>query len=353
MFTLESKKPDATRLTQYSKGSGCGCKVAPAVLAEILSGSKTGHTIDPLLLVGNDTSDDAAVYDLGNGTALISTTDFFTPIVDDAYDYGRIAAANAISDVYAMGGRPLMAIAVMGLPVEKLPADIAREIIRGAKETCAKAGITLAGGHTIDAPEPFFGLSVNGTVAVKDLKRNSTAQVGDALYLTKPIGVGMMATALKRGLRTADAIRPAIEQMATLNDFGAVAAAYDYVHAMTDVTGFGLLGHLIEMCEGSDLSAQVDYGQVPLLDGVKELTAAYVYADNTMRNWKSYEAKVAGVDGERLLTLCDPQTSGGLLIAVAPEAEQVFRLGASEAGQAVWRVGQLVERGDKVVTVVD
>ncbi len=351
MFTLEGKKPDATRLTQYSKGSGCGCKVAPAVLAEILSGSKTGHTIDPLLLVGNDTSDDAAVYDLGNGTALISTTDFFTPIVDDAYDYGRIAAANAISDVYAMGGRPLMAIAVMGLPVEKLPADIAREIIRGAKDTCAKAGITLAGGHTIDAPEPFFGLSVNGIVAIKDLKRNSTGKVGDVLYLTKPIGVGMMATALKRGLKTADEIRSAIEQMATLNSFGAVAPQYDYVHAMTDVTGFGLLGHLIEMCEGSGLSAQVDYGQVPLLDGVKELTAAYVYADNTMRNWKSYEAKVVGVDGESLLTLCDPQTSGGLLIAVAPEAEHDFRLGAEAAGQAVWRVGQLVERGEKVVTV--
>ncbi|MBS1617124.1 MAG: selenide, water dikinase SelD [Bacteroidetes bacterium] len=353
MFTLEGKKPEATRLTQYSKGSGCGCKVAPAVLAEILSGSKTGHTIDRLLLVGNDTSDDAAVYDLGNGTALISTTDFFTPIVDDAYDYGRIAAANAISDVYAMGGRPLMAIAVMGLPVEKLPADIAREIIRGAKDICAKAGITLAGGHTIDAPEPFFGLSVNGMVAIKDLKRNSTAQAGDALYLTKPIGVGMMATALKRGLRTADEIRPAIEQMATLNSFGAVVAQHDYVHAMTDVTGFGLLGHLIEVCEGSGVSAQIDYSQVPLLDGVTELTAAYVYADNTMRNWKSYEAKVAGVDGERLLTLCDPQTSGGLLIAVAPEAEQVFRLVAEGAGQAVWRVGELVERGEKVVYVGD
>lgn len=351
MFTLEGKKPDATRLTQYSKGSGCGCKVAPAVLTEILSGSRSGHTIDPLLLVGNDTSDDAAVYDLGNGTALISTTDFFTPIVDDAYDYGRIAAANAISDVYAMGGRPLMAIAVMGLPVEKLPAEIAREIIRGAKDTCTKAGIALAGGHTIDAPEPFFGLSVNGTVAAKDLKKNSSARAGDVLYLTKPIGVGMMATALKRGLRTADDIRPAIEQMAALNAFGAVVAAYDYVHAMTDVTGFGLLGHLIEMCEGSGLSAQVDYDSVPMLDGVRELTAAYVYADNTMRNWKSYEAKVTGVDGERLLTLCDPQTNGGLLIAVAPEAEQVFRLMAEEAGQPVWRVGELVERGEKVVVV--
>jgi selenide,water dikinase len=321
MLTLESKRPtdpDNIKLTQYSHGSGCGCKVAPSVLEEILRHDDV-PAFDPLLLVGNETRDDAAVYDMGNGMALISTVDFFAPIVDDPYQYGRIAAANALSDVYAMGGRPFMAIAILGWPVEKLPAALAQRVIAGAKDICRQAGVALAGGHTIDAPEPFFGLSVNGNVTISDIKKNSTAQAGDVLFLTKPLGTGILATALKRGLITAEDMGQCIGYMSHLNSIGSDLGPLGYVHALTDVTGFGLLGHLIEMCEGSSLSAELFYNQIPLMDHVKELSAKFIYADNTMRNWKGYESKVAGISGESLLTLCDPQTSGGLLIAVAPE----------------------------------
>ena len=338
------------KLTQYSHGSGCGCKVAPAVLNEILK--QTGDTFtSPHLLVGNDTKDDAAVYDMGNGTALISTVDFFTPIVDDAFTYGQIAATNALSDVYAMGGKPFMAIAILGLPVEKLPTAIAQQIIAGGKAACAKAGVVLAGGHTIDAPEPFFGLAVNGLVPVSNLKQNSTAQPGDVLFLTKPLGTGALATALKRSLLSAGDIQPAIDAMCTLNTFGEVLGAQTYVHALTDVTGFGLIGHLIEMCEGSGLSAEIEYSKVPLLPGVKDLATKFVYADNTMRNWKAYESKVQGIGSESLLTLCDPQTSGGLLVAVAPDSVEAFITLAQQHQLELMPIGKLTAVKEKIIYI--
>ncbi len=338
------------KLTQYSHGSGCGCKVAPAVLNEILK--QTGDTFtSPNLLVGNDTKDDAAVYDMGNGMALISTVDFFTPIVDDAFTYGQIAATNALSDVYAMGGKPFMAIAILGLPVEKLPTTIAQQIIAGGKAACAKAGVVLAGGHTIDAPEPFFGLAVNGLVPVGNLKQNSTAQAGDVLFLTKPLGTGALATAFKRSLLSAADIQPAIDAMCALNTFGEVLGTQPYVHALTDVTGFGLIGHLIEMCEGSGLSAEIEYSKVPLLPGVKDLAAKFVYADNTMRNWKAYESNVQGIGSESLLTLCDPQTSGGLLVAVAPGHEQDFISLAQANGLQLSSIGRVMEAGSKLINI--
>lgn len=339
------------KLTQYSHGAGCGCKVAPAVLDEILSKSGEGF-VSQKLLVGNETKDDAAVYDMGNGTAVISTVDFFMPVVDDAFDFGRIAAANALSDVYAMGGTPFMAIAVLGWPVEKISATVAQQVIKGAKEICTQAKVVLAGGHTIDSPEPFFGLSVNGSVAVAHLKQNSTARAGDLLFLTKPIGTGMLNTALKRGLFTSEQIQQAVNSMCTLNVFGEELGKHSYIHALTDVTGFALLGHLIEMCEGADVSAEVQYACVPLLEGVKELAAKFVYADNTMRNWKSYEDKVAGIGSESLLTLCDPQTSGGLLVAVAPEAEQEFLDLAAVEKVTAHKIGTVKSKSDKAITVI-
>lgn len=339
------------KLTQYSHGAGCGCKVAPAVLDEILSKAGDGFFSDKLL-VGNETKDDAAVYDTGNGTALISTVDFFMPVVDNAFDFGRIAAANALSDVYAMGGTPFLATAVLGWPVEKIPVSVAQQVIKGAKEICAQAKVVLAGGHTIDSPEPFFGLSVNGSVAVAHLKKNSTAREGDLLFLTKPIGTGMLTTSLKRDLLKVEQIQEAVNGMCALNIFGEQLGKHSYVHALTDVTGFGLLGHLIEMCEGANLSAEVDYNSVPLLDGVKELAAKFVYADNTMRNWKSYESKVAGIGSESLLTLCDPQTSGGLLIAIAPEAEQEFSGLVAIEKVTVHKVGRIKSKADKAITII-
>jgi selenide,water dikinase len=286
------------KLTQYSHGAGCGCKIAPAVLEEILKGQTTSFS-DKHLLVGNDSKDDAAVYDLGNGTALISTTDFFMPIVDDAFDFGRIAAANAISDVYAMGGKPLVAIAILGWPVEKLPAALAQQVIEGGRATCTAAGITLAGGHSIDSTEPIFGLAVTGLLKTENLKRNNTAQEGDVLFLTKPLGVGILSTAQKRGVLTPELLPVMIEQMTTLNKAGEALGAMSGVHAMTDVTGFGLLGHLIEMADGSRLSAELNYNTLQILPGVKDYLAQRIVPDATYRNWNSYSQQVKfepGVD---------------------------------------------------------
>ena len=343
------------KLTQFSHGAGCGCKIAPAVLEEILQ--NTGEENPGLLkidasklLVGNDTKDDAAVYDMGDGKALISTVDFFTPIVNNPFDYGRIAAANALSDVYAMGGKPFIAIAVLGFPVEKISAEVARQIIAGGKNICAKAGVLLAGGHTIDAPEPFFGLSVNGLVDIKNLKKNSTAKEGDVMFLTKPLGTGILATALKREILNEGEIKHAVDYMCSLNIVGEELGRHKFVHALTDVTGFGLLGHLIEMCEGSGLSAEIEYSKIPLMERVKELAAKFIYADNTMRNWKSYESKVEGISGESLLTLCDPQTSGGLLIAVDKNKEEEF-LKIKAPGTSIYKIGQIVGKREKQIII--
>ncbi len=314
---------EAIRLTQFSHGAGCGCKIAPSVLEEILVDTKTKIAFQNLL-VGNESGDDAAVYELSNGDCLISTTDFFMPIVDDAYDFGRIAATNALSDVYAMGGKPILALAILGFPVEKLPIKIAQEILRGGKSVCDAANIPLGGGHTIDSPEPIFGLAVNGFVKTENIKRNNTAQEGDLIFLTKPIGTGILSTALKRKLIDEEAMKPAVEVMTTLNSLGEKLGELEYVHAMTDVTGFGLIGHLLEMCEGSNLSAEISYSKIKLIEGVEALAKKFVAPDNTFRNWKSYEPKVSGISGESLVTLCDPQTSGGLMIAVDPSMGKDF-----------------------------
>lgn len=350
LFYMQMQEQEI-KLTQFSKGSGCGCKVAPAVLEEILKNSGEKFYSDKLL-VGNETNDDAAVYDLGNSTALISTTDFFTPIVNDAFTYGKIAAANALSDVYAMGGKPILAIAILGFPTEKIPAAIAQKIIAGGKAICAEAGVTLCGGHTIDAPEPFFGLAVNGIVPVSNLKKNSTTREGDLIFLTKPIGTGMIATALKRGLLSETEIQPAIDSMCQLNSFGEELGKLSFAHALTDITGFGLLGHLIEMCSGANLSAEINYSAVPLLPHVKDLCTQFVYADNTMRNWKAYETKTEGISSHSLLTLCDPQTNGGLLIAIAAESRKEFTELAFAKNVSATPIGNFTSPKQKAVYIL-
>jgi selenide, water dikinase len=343
------------KLTQFSHGSGCGCKVAPSVLEEILKDTSVDglakNSNPERLLVGNETNDDAAVYNMGNGQALISTVDFFTPIVNNPFDFGRIAAANALSDVYAMGGKPILAIAILGFPVEKLGAAVAKQIIAGGKAICAQGRIPLAGGHTIDAPEPFFGLAVNGLVEIKNVKKNSTAQEGDLLFITKPLGTGILATALKRELLTAEEIKHAVNFMCSLNIAGETLGKLDYVRALTDVTGFGLLGHLLEMCHGAGLTAEIDYNKVPLMDKVKDLTAKFIYADNTMRNWKSYESQVQGISSESLLTLCDPQTSGGLLMAVDAAKENELLKIFEGTETTLFKIGRVKEKREKLIII--
>ncbi len=344
------------KLMQFSHGAGCGCKIAPAVLDKILQ-SQTQYADHPNLLVGNASKDDAAVYDLGNGNALISTTDFFTPIVDDAFAFGRIAGANAISDVYAMGGKPLLAIAILGWPVNKLPEELAQQVLEGAREVCAEAGIPLAGGHSIDTPEPIFGLSVNGLVAIEHLKQNNTAKEGDVLLLTKPLGVGILSTAQKRGALKEEHLALMLKQLGTLNKAGEALGKIKGVHAMTDVTGFGLLGHLIEMAEGSGLSATLSYQKIPILEATKEYIAQRISPDATFRNWNGYSSKVAFGTGvnvmEAFTVLPDPQTNGGLLIAVAAEALGEVQKVLSELGlrDFIEPIGVLSGVGEKVVIV--
>lgn len=319
------------KLTQYSKGSGCGCKIAPAVLREILADSET-LPAHPDLLVGYENSDDAAVLIWRDDECLISTVDFFSPIADDPFDYGKIAASNALSDVYAMGGKPLLATAVLGWPVNKLPAELASRVMEGARETCAQAGIVIAGGHSIDALEPMFGLSVNGVVPVTQLKRNSGCKPGDSLYLTKKIGVGILATALKRGLISERHKQVLEEQLCQLNSIGEKAGQLSYVNAMTDVTGFGLLGHLTEMAEGAGVSVEVDYPSVPMIEGVTDYTSKMIVPDNLYRNWNTYEKKVHQIGSESFFTLNDPQTNGGLIIAVSEGFTDAFELFLNQNG---------------------
>jgi selenide,water dikinase len=276
------------------------------------------------LLVGNDKRDDAAVLDLGNRTALISTTDFFMPIVDDAFDFGRIASTNAISDVYAMGGRPVLAIAILGWPVDKLAPEVAQRVLEGARAICGEAGITLAGGHSIDCPEPVFGLAVNGLVELNHLKKNSTAEAGCHLYLTKPLGVGVLSTAQKRGMLRPEDAATALASMVKLNKLGETFGQWESVKAMTDVTGFGLLGHLAEMCEGSGVSATLDFEMVPVIPSVAHYLEQGCIPGGTVRNWNSYGSKIGMLtDGQRNI-LADPQTSGGLLVAVAGKDAAAF-----------------------------
>lgn len=344
------------RLTQFSHGAGCGCKISPKVLDEILKTSVAFPDNDKLL-VGNHSRDDAAVYDLGNGTAIISTTDFFMPIVDDPYEFGRIAAANSISDVYAMGGKPLMAIAVLGWPVNKLPADVAQKVVEGGRSICLEAGIPLAGGHSIDSPEPIFGLAVTGILPIENLKQNNTAKEGDLLFLTKPLGVGILSTAQKRGLLNEELLSVIVKQMTTLNKTGEELGKIKGVHAMTDVTGFGFLGHLIEMADGSGLSAEAWYDKIPAIPGVKEYIAQGVFPDGTTRNWSSYGEKVKFEKGtpvaEAFKLLPDPQTNGGLLISVAPDAVESVKECLAKAGLSGFTtpIGTITSQQEKAVII--
>ena len=339
------------RLTQYSHGAGCGCKISPKVLDVILAGSGA-QNLDPRLWVGNASRDDAAVYALDDERGVVSTTDFFMPIVDDPFDFGRIAATNAISDIYAMGGDPLLAIAILGWPVNLLPPEVAREVVRGGRAACDAAGIPLAGGDSIDAPEPIFGLAVTGVVDKAGLKRNDTATVGCKLYLTKPLGIGILTTAEKKAKLRPEDVNLARDWMCTLNRPGSRFGRLAGVQAMTDVTGFGLLGHLVEMADGSGVSARVEFAKVPRLPGVEHYLAEGCVPGGTGRNFDSYGQRIAPLDQDRIDLLCDPQTSGGLLVAVAPGAEDEFRAAAAESGLALEPIGELVERRDYAVEVV-
>ncbi|GAB2532436.1 selenide, water dikinase SelD [Spirosoma aerophilum] len=355
----------AFKLTQYSHGAGCGCKISPKILDKILHGQTSGPssaTADSIslltpsptpstLLVGNDARDDAAVLDIGNGEAIISTTDFFMPIVDDAYDFGRIASANAISDVYAMGGEPIMAIAILGWPLDKLPPEVAAQVLEGSRAICREAGIPLAGGHSIDSPEPIFGLAVTGRVRLDHLKQNNTATEGCKLYLTKPVGVGILTTAQKKGILKPEHADIAPNQMVKLNSFGAVLGKLPYVKALTDVTGFGLLGHLTEMAEGAGLSAVLSFEDVPRLPMIEEYLAQKSFPGGTIRNWDSYGHKISELTETQKYMLADPQTSGGLLIAVESGSSTEFERVARENGFDLKSFGELIEQREKVVYV--
>lgn len=355
-MNIELPAHQVFKLTQYSHGAGCGCKIAPKVLDEILKSNITVPD-NKNLLVGNSSKDDAAVYDLENGMALISTTDFFMPIVDDPFDFGRIAAANSISDVYAMGGKPLMAIAVLGWPVEKIPVDIAQKVIEGGRAVCNEAGIPLAGGHSIDSPEPIFGLAVTGIVSKENLKKNNTAEEGDLLFLTKPLGVGILSTAQKRGLLKEELLPTMIKHLSTLNKIGESLGKIKGVTAMTDVTGFGLFGHLIEMAEGSNLSVEIFYHKIAVINGAREFIKQRVFPDATTRNWNSYYDKVRfekGVDVMEAFTLLpDPQTNGGLLFSVKENsnAEVVALLNTEGLNNFIEPIGRFIAKGEKTIEV--
>ena len=306
---------------------------------------------DPNLLVGNETADDAAVYDLGNGSAVISTTDFFMPIVDDPFDFGRIAATNAISDIFAMGGKPIMGIAILGFPTNVLPAEVAQKIVDGGRFACHQAGIALAGGHSIDSPEPIFGLAVTGVIDTEKVKRNASAKSGCKLYMTKPLGIGILTTAEKKGKLKPEHQGLATAAMCQMNSIGSQFSQVEGVTAMTDVTGFGLLGHLIEICEGSNLSAVVFADKIKTLDGVKDYIAQGCIPGGTGRNFESYGHKVGALTEEQKAILCDPQTSGGLLVAVEPNSIQTVIEIAKDAGIDLYEAGELKPKSELDVVV--
>jgi len=337
--------PEKIRLTEFSHGGGCGCKIAPAVLSEILASSQIKGVFPRDLLVGTETADDAAVYRLNDTQALVATTDFFTPIVDDPHDFGRIAATNAISDVYAMGGRPIMALALVGMPLEKLPVSVIRKVLEGGESVCALAGIPVAGGHSIDTLEPIYGLVALGLVHPDKVKRNSSGKAGDVLILGKPLGIGILSAALKKGKLSAAGYAQMLDWTTRLNTPGEALGEMAAVHAVTDVTGFGLAGHLLEMCRGSHLAAQVDFSSIPIIAEARDWARQGVATGASDRNWNGYghEVEFRGEAWQQKL-LSDPQTSGGLLVACAPEAEksvlEVFRQqGFAEART----IGKLLE----------
>jgi selenide,water dikinase len=334
------------RLTSLSHGGGCGCKLAPGVLADLLRESAPARAYADLL-VGRETADDAAVYRLSDEQAIVATTDFFMPIVDDPFDFGRIAATNALSDVYAMGASPIFALAIVGMPIEVLPAEVIREILRGGEAVCTAAGIPIAGGHSIDSVEPIYGLAALGVVHPSRIKRNSAARARDVLILGKPLGVGIYSAALKKGVLEASGYRDLIDTTTQLNRVGPALAELDGVHALTDVTGFGLLGHLLEVCRGSLLGARVRAGDIPLLAAARALAEGGCVTGASARNWTSYGADVrlgAAVGATTQALLSDPQTSGGLLAACAPETtgdvlDRFMRAGFGAAAV----IGEMIE----------
>ena len=344
----------APRLTSLSHGGGCGCKIAPGMLADLI---KRSAPVTPFaqLLAGAETADDAAVYRLNDEQAIIATTDFFMPIVDDPFDFGRIAAANALSDVYAMGGAPILALAILGMPINVLPAEVIREILRGGEAICAQAGIPVAGGHSIDSVEPIYGLAAIGVVHPQHLKRNSTARTGDALLLGKPLGVGILSAALKQERLGEEDYRALIDTTTRLNLAGPELAKLPGVHAMTDVTGFGLLGHLLEMCRGAGLSARVRMSLLPLLNNVTMLADAGCVTGASARNWTSYGAEVQldpQLEATARALLCDPQTSGGLLVACANDAVEsardIFARHGFEHAALIGHIGHMSEGAPRV-----
>ena len=343
------------KLTQYSHGGGCGCKIAPAVLTKILADTPL-RAIPKELLVGTETSDDAAVYQLNDGQAIVATTDFFTPIVDDPYDFGRIAATNALSDVYAMGGKPILALALVGMPLDKLPVEVIQRILAGGESVCAAAGIPIAGGHSIDVLEPIYGLVGLGVVHPRRIKRNSEAHAGDVLILGKPLGIGVLSAALKKGLLSAEGYAQMIAWTTQLNTPGIKLATMDEVHAVTDVTGFGLAGHLLEICRGSKLGARIEFDRLPLIGEAVTHVRAGIATGASTRNWASYGGEVslaANLDEWQQKMLTDPQTSGGLLMACAPAvAEAVLALFRAEGFAEAAVIGAMVEMADGVARLV-
>jgi selenide,water dikinase len=318
--------PERIRLTEFSHGGGCGCKIAPALLADMLAAVPI-RNLPKELLVGTETSDDAAVYRLNDTQALVATTDFFSPVVDDPFDFGRIAATNAISDVYAMGARPIMALALVGMPIDKLPVSVIRRVLEGGESVCAQAGIPVAGGHSIDTLEPIYGLVALGLVHPDRVKRNSSARAGDVLILGKPLGIGILSAALKKGKLSEAGYRQMIEWTTKLNTPGEALAALPAVHALTDVTGFGLAGHLLEICRGSKLAAELDYASIPVIPEALEWVKQGVATGASTRNWAGYGHDVEfggelSVQDWQRKVLSDPQTSGGLLVACAPDSTQ-------------------------------
>lgn len=333
-------------LTRFSHGGGCGCKIAPGVLSDILARAPQG-LIPPELLVGIETSDDAAVYQLNDSQALIATTDFFTPIVDDPYDFGRIAATNALSDVYAMGGTPIMALAIVGMPLDKLPREVIGKILEGGASVCREAGIPIAGGHSIDVLEPIYGLVALGLVHPDRVRRNADARAGDVLILGKPLGVGVLSAALKKGLLDEAGYAEMIRHTTQLNRVGAELSAIEGVHAITDVTGFGLAGHLLEICRGSKLAAELALDSIPRIEVAEAFAKEGLRTGASPRNWQAYGEAVRLPEGcpEAIKTLItDPQTSGGLLVSCSPEiAEAVLALFHAQGFGAAAVVGRLVE----------
>lgn len=338
------------KLTEYSHGAGCGCKIAPDVLDKILKSDIVTRDY-PSLLVGNSSKDDAAAFDIGDGTCVLSTTDFFMPIVDDPFTFGQIAATNAISDIYAMGGKPIMAVAILGWPIKVLDVEVAKKVIEGGKSVCEAANIPLSGGHSIDSPEPIFGLAVTGIVDKEHLKQNNKAKPDCSIFLTKPLGVGILTTAQKRKKIEADHIAPAIEAMCTLNSIGSQIARLDGVVALTDVTGFGLCGHLNEICDGSDISATIIYDKVPLLENTIKYYEMGCVPGGTKNNYACYKDDLSDMTDEQKMILCDAQTSGGLLAIVENEGIDEFLAVVAAAGLTLEPIGYTTEKKEKNIYV--